>query len=124
MDKIPKLNTLTHLPGVMRHLGFPGHLRFIHLPRKRLGFALGASPQGAEPKEGSLSITFLMPPITAALDADRRHHSESSPTDVMHSCAPCQFSLPPPTLWSSKIWEQEPGIREASDTSSQGICQS
>lgn len=71
MDKIPKLNTLTHLPGVMRHLGFPGHLRFIHLPRKRLGFALGASPQGAEPKEGS-PYHFSDASHHSYPDADRR----------------------------------------------------
>lgn len=98
MNKIPKLNTLTHLTGVMGHLGFPRHLRFVHFPRKRLGFALGSSPQGAEPNEGSLSITFLMPPITAALDANRRHHSLSplqqmSSTVVHHVSVPCP--LPP-----------------------------
>ena len=123
MNKIPKLNTLTHLAGVMGHLGFPRHLRFVHFPRKRLGFALGASPQGAEPNKGSLSITFLMPPVTAALDANRRHHSLSplqqmSSTVVHHVSVPCPlipFGLPksgkpliyhPREFASLKFWYQ------------------
>ena len=80
---------------MIRHLGFPRHLRVMHLPRKRLGFALGASSQGVEPKEGSLSITFLMPPITAALDANRRHHS-LSPLQQMSCTAVLRVSVPCP----------------------------